>query len=58
MRKLYAGLPARVVVHTYVYPGFDNIVARNPKFGLWLRDSCTRPRATRPGGSGCRTSWC
>jgi ubiquinone/menaquinone biosynthesis C-methylase UbiE len=37
MRRLYSGLPASVVVHTYVYPGFDNIVARNPTFGHWLR---------------------
>ncbi|MCA1726432.1 MAG: class I SAM-dependent methyltransferase [Actinobacteria bacterium] len=37
IRKLVAGLPARTIVHTYVYPGFDNIVARNPRMGLWLR---------------------
>jgi ubiquinone/menaquinone biosynthesis C-methylase UbiE len=37
MQRLYAKLPATVVVHTYVYPGFDNVVARNPRLGLWLR---------------------
>jgi SAM-dependent methyltransferase len=37
VRRLIAGLPVRVVVHTYVYPGFDNVVARTPKLGKALR---------------------
>ena len=46
MRKLYSGLDGRVVVHTYVYPGFDNIVARNPAFGNWLRRTLYRAEGT------------
>lgn len=37
LRGLFAGLPARIVEHTYVYPGFDNIVARHPALGHSLR---------------------
>lgn len=37
MRRLVAGLPGRLVVHTYVYPGFDNVVARRPRAGKALR---------------------
>ncbi len=35
--KLYYDLPLRPVVHTYVYPGFDNIVATRRKLGGLLR---------------------
>ena len=34
---LLAGLPLEIVAHTQVYPGFDNIVARWPGLGRWLR---------------------
>ena len=27
----------RVVHHTQIYPGYDNIVARYPALGKWLR---------------------
>jgi SAM-dependent methyltransferase len=37
IERLFDRLPARVVVHTYVYPGFDNIVARHRVFGFLLR---------------------
>ncbi len=37
LRRLLDGLPVSVVVHTQVYPGFDNIVARRPWLGRWLR---------------------
>ncbi|MBI4498268.1 MAG: methyltransferase domain-containing protein [Chloroflexi bacterium] len=37
LRRLFQGQPARVVVHTYVYPGYDNIVARRPILGNLLR---------------------
>jgi SAM-dependent methyltransferase len=37
LRSLLSGLPVRVVVHTQIYPGFDNIVARRPRLGGWLR---------------------
>ncbi len=34
---LFDGLPARVVHHTVVYPGYDNIVYRRPELGRILR---------------------
>jgi SAM-dependent methyltransferase len=37
MRRLFNGVPARIVHHGYVYPGFDNIVARRPRLGRFLR---------------------
>jgi len=37
IRRLIDGLSVRVVVHTYVYPGFDNVIARSPKVGKALR---------------------
>lgn len=46
MRRLIAGLPVRVVVHTYVYPGFDNVVARTPKLGKALRAVLYRAERT------------
>jgi SAM-dependent methyltransferase len=38
MRKLIAGLPAELIVHTQVYPGFDNIIARRRRLGWLLRN--------------------
>jgi SAM-dependent methyltransferase len=46
MRRLVSGLPARVVVHTYVYPGFDNVVARRPRLGRFLRAVLYRAERT------------
>jgi SAM-dependent methyltransferase len=37
LRKLIAGLPATLIVHTQVYPGFDNIAARRGRLGRSLR---------------------
>ena len=37
LQSLYAGLPARVVVHTQIYPGYDNVTARRPALGRMLR---------------------
>ena len=31
------GLPVRIIAHTHIYPGFDNVVARHPRLGRWLR---------------------
>ena len=35
--RLYRDLPLRPVVHTFVYPGFDNVVATHRKLGWLLR---------------------
>jgi SAM-dependent methyltransferase len=37
IRRLAAGLSTRVVAHTQVYPGYDNLVARRPAPGRLLR---------------------
>lgn len=37
IRKLFDGLPARVLRHTQVYPGYDNLAARRPALGKILR---------------------
>jgi SAM-dependent methyltransferase len=37
IRRLWLGLPLQVVVHGYVYPGFDNVVARRARLGHALR---------------------
>ncbi len=40
IRRLFDGLPASIVEHTYVYPGFDNVVADRPALGRTLRSVC------------------
>lgn len=37
LQALFAGMPARIVHHTQVYPGYDNVVARKPALGKALR---------------------
>ena len=37
VRALFEGLPARIITHTQIYPGYDNILARRPGLGLLLR---------------------
>jgi ubiquinone/menaquinone biosynthesis C-methylase UbiE len=37
IERLFDGLPTRLVVHAYVYPGFDNLIARHRALGFLLR---------------------
>ena len=37
LRSLFLGLPVRVVVHTQIYPGYDNVIYRRPTLGRMLR---------------------
>jgi SAM-dependent methyltransferase len=37
LRRLIEALPVRIVHHTQIFPGYDNIVARAPAFGRALR---------------------
>lgn len=37
LRNLFLGQPVRVVHHTQIYPGYDNIFARRPDLGRWIR---------------------
>jgi SAM-dependent methyltransferase len=37
LRRLFDGLPVRVVHHTQIFPGYDNVVARAPALGRALR---------------------
>lgn len=37
LRALFEGLPARIVGHTVVYPGYDNVARRRPELGKLVR---------------------
>ncbi len=37
LRRLFDRLPVRVVHHSQIYPGYDNIMARRPTLGRWIR---------------------
>ncbi len=37
IQRLFQGLPIGIVVHTYVYPGFDGIASRRPRLASFLR---------------------
>jgi SAM-dependent methyltransferase len=37
LRTLFDHLPVRIVHHTQVFPGYDNVVQSRPVFGRWLR---------------------
>lgn len=37
LRALFEGLPVRVIVHTQIYPGYDNLVRRRPTLGRMVR---------------------
>lgn len=37
LRRLCFGQPVRIVHHTQIYPGYDNLVYRRPALGHWLR---------------------
>ena len=46
IRRTYARIPARRVVESYVYPGFDNVVARRRRLGRVLRTVTYRAERT------------
>ena len=46
IRKLYGGLNVDVKAETYVFPGFDNIIARRKRFGSALRRALYRAERT------------
>ncbi len=46
IRKTYAQLPVDVRAETYVYPGFDNIIARHRRLGAVLRSALYRAEQT------------
>jgi len=46
VRRLFAGQPAQIVHHGYVFPGFDNIVADHPQLGQAIRAICYRLEST------------
>jgi len=37
IRGLFDGTPLQIVIHTQIYPGFDNVVARRPRLGRLIR---------------------
>jgi SAM-dependent methyltransferase len=44
--RLWRTLPVRLVVHTYVYPGFDNVAARSARLGGAMRRVLYRAERT------------
>jgi SAM-dependent methyltransferase len=40
------GLPGRWIAWTVIYPGFDNVLARQPTLGRWLRELTYRLEGT------------
>lgn len=46
IRRTYKGLDADVIEETYVYPGFDNIIARHKRLGGVLRAALYRAEQT------------
>ena len=50
--KLWAGLPVRLIVHTYVYPGFDNVATRTPWVATNLRNLLYWAEGTRARSFG------
>ena len=46
LRTLLDGLPARVVHHTQIFPGYDNVVRRRPALGRALRAATYAMEAT------------
>jgi SAM-dependent methyltransferase len=46
IRRLWEGLPVRLVLHAYVYPGFDNVYARNERLATALRAVLYRAERT------------
>ncbi|MBP8974475.1 MAG: class I SAM-dependent methyltransferase [Anaerolineae bacterium] len=39
VRRLFDGLPVRIVHHGRIFGGYDNIIYRYPHLGRWLRDT-------------------
>lgn len=37
LRDCLIGLPVRILHHTQIYPGYDNLIHRRPGLGRWLR---------------------
>ncbi|WP_448591309.1 class I SAM-dependent methyltransferase [Thermoflexus hugenholtzii] len=46
LRRLFAGLPVRIVHHTRIFPAFDRIACRHPRLGRWLRRLADRLERT------------
>ena len=46
VRRLFTDLPVRVVSRTIIYGAYDNLIARWPRFGPWLRSIVQRAERT------------
>ena len=46
LRKLVDKLPVKIVTHTQIYPGYDNLVARRPAVRRYLRRVTYAPEQT------------
>lgn len=46
LRRLFADLPGRFIVHTQLFAGYDNIASRHPRLGSFLRRASYRAEGT------------
>ena len=46
LRRLFDGLPVRILSHVQIYPGYDNLVARRPAWGRVMRSIAYRLEQT------------
>jgi hypothetical protein len=57
LERLFAGLPLRVVDKTVIFGAYDNIIARYPLLGKFLRISLQALEKTRLRGLGLSHYW-
>ncbi len=38
VQRLFDGLPVRIIHHSRIFGGYDNIIQRHPRLGRWLRN--------------------
>ena len=55
--KVFAGLPVRVVERTVIFGAYDNIIARKPRLGRWLRAVLQALEKTPLRGLGLSHFW-
>lgn len=57
LRRLFVGLPVRVISRTIIYGAYDNLIARWPRFGPWLRSILQRAEGTPLNVFGLSHVW-
>ena len=57
LKRLFAGLPVRVVERTVIFGAYDNIIARRPRLGKALRSVLQALESTPLRGLGLSHFW-